>query len=139
MKHDRFIKSLDEPRIRAAISAAEAKTTAQIRVVVSKQSCPDALAAAQEHFKTLKLHESPHRNAVMIFVAPKSQTFAIYGDAATHAHCGPEFWNTLRDEMTTDLKGSRFTDALLHAIAKAGELLAQRFPRNKQDSPVSAP
>jgi uncharacterized membrane protein len=135
MKHAHLISRLDNSRILAAISAAEAKTTGEIRVMISKRSYPDALSAAKKHFKVLQLDKSPHRNGVLIFVAPKSQTFAIYGDAAAHAGCGPEFWNILRDEMTSHLKDSRFTDALVHAIAKAGELLAIHFPLNAKDSP----
>jgi uncharacterized membrane protein len=129
MKHSHFIQSLDESRIRAANLAAEEKTTALIHVHVSKRAEPDALAAAPKYFRSMKLHKHPHRNAVLIFVAPKSQTFAIYGDAATHARVGPEFWNTLRDEMTAHLKDSRHTDALIHAIEKAGRLLAEHFPK----------
>jgi uncharacterized membrane protein len=135
VKHSHLIERLDHDRIVAAISAAEGKTTGQIRVLVSKRSHPDALAAAAKHFKNLKLDKHPDRNAVLIFVAPKSQTFAIYGDAATHAHVGPEFWNILRDDMATHLKDSRYTDAILHAINKAGELLAEHFPRSEPDSP----
>jgi uncharacterized membrane protein len=129
MKHSHFISSLDESRIRAAIIAAEEKTTALIHVRISKRPEPDALAAAEKYFKSLKLHKHPHCNAVLIFVAPKSQTFAIYGDAATHARVGPEFWNILRDEMTEHLKDSRYMDALIHAITKAGKLLAEHFPK----------
>jgi uncharacterized membrane protein len=92
------------------------------------------LSAAEKHFKVLKLGKAAHRNAVLIFVAPKSKTFAVFADAATHARCGSEFWNTLRDEMTTHLKDSRFTDAIAHAITKAGELLAIHFPRKSPDS-----
>jgi uncharacterized membrane protein len=45
-----------------------------------------------------------------------------------HARTGPEFWNILRDEMTAQLKESRFTDAVVHGINRAGELLANHFP-----------
>lgn len=34
----------------------------------------------------------------------------------------------LRDEMLAHFKDSRFTDALVHAITKAGDLLAVQFP-----------
>jgi uncharacterized membrane protein len=135
MKHSHLINHLEGSRILAAIRAAEANTTGQIRVMISKRSYPDALSAAEKHFKVLKLDKSPLRNAVLIFVAPKSQTFAIYGDKATHALCGTEFWNSLRDEMTTQLKESRYTDAVLHAIAKACKLLADHFPRIAPDLP----
>jgi uncharacterized membrane protein len=97
--------------------------------MVSKRSHPDALAAAEKHFKTLKMDQTPNRNAVLIFLAPKSQTFAVYGDAATHLRVGPAFWNSLRDEIAAQLKESRFTDALVHGINKAGDLLAEHFPR----------
>jgi uncharacterized membrane protein len=134
MKHSHFIRQLDEPRILAAIAAAEAKTTGQIRALVSKRHCADPLAAAHKHFRALGLDKDPHHNGVLIFVAPKSHTFAIYGDTAVHERCGPEFWNTLRDEMVVHLKEGRYTDALLHAINKAGDLLAVHFPANKRDS-----
>ncbi len=137
MKHSDLIDRLDEAHILDAISAAEAKTTGEIRVMVSKRSYPDPLRAAEKHFKALKLDRSPHRNVVLIFVAPKSQTFAIYSDAETHAKCGPEFWNILRDEMTTHLKDSRYTEAILHGITKAGELLAVHFPKDERDSQPS--
>jgi len=129
MKHSHLIKHLQDDRILAAIHEAETNTTAHIRVLISKRSYPDALAAAEKHFKILKLDHSAGRNTVLIFVAPKSQTFAIYGDAATHAICGPEFWNTLRDDMAAHLKNTQYNDAILHAIGKAGELLARHFPR----------
>ncbi len=133
MKHSHFISSLDKSRVRAAILAAEEKTTALIHVRISKRAEPDALAAAEKYFKSLKLHKHPHRNVVLIFVAPKSQTFAVYGDAAIHARVGPDFWNILRDEMAAHLKESRYTDALIHAVEKAGKLLAEHFPKAAQN------
>ncbi|HEY1921630.1 MAG TPA: TPM domain-containing protein [Tepidisphaeraceae bacterium] len=134
MKHAHLIEKLDEPRILAAITAAEEKTSGMIRVMVSKRSHPDALAAAKKHFEALKMNRTPDRNAVLIFVAPKSQTFAVYGDAATHARVGAAFWNVLRDDIAAQLKEARFTDALVHGINKAGELLAEHFPRVGKDS-----
>jgi uncharacterized membrane protein len=128
VKHSHFTQQLDEPRILAAIAAAEAKTTGHIRALVSKRRCADPLAAARKHFHALGLHKDPQRNGVLIFVAPKSHTFAIYGDKAVHERCGDEFWNTLRDEMLEHLRGVRYTEALVHGISKAGDLLAAHFP-----------
>jgi uncharacterized membrane protein len=129
MKHAHLINQLDEPRILAAIAAAEAKTTGVIRIMVSKRSHLDALEAAEKHFKALRMDQTPGRNAVLIFVAPKSQTFAVYGDEGAHKRVGREFWNLLRDDIAGQLKESRFTDALVHGINRAGDLLAEHFPR----------
>jgi uncharacterized membrane protein len=128
MKHTEFISALDEKRIAGAIAAAEKKTTGQILAFVSKHETADPLAAAKKHFQRLGMHRTKGRNAVLLFVAPRSRTFAIYGDAGIHEKCGDGFWSALRDEMTTHLKEGRYTDALVHAIAKAGELLAIHFP-----------
>jgi uncharacterized membrane protein len=45
-----------------------------------------------------------------------------------HERCGDEFWNTLRDQMLEHLRAGRYTEALVHGINKAGELLAAHFP-----------
>lgn len=128
MKHSDFIGQLDEPQILAAIRAAESQTTGKIRAVVSKRRCADPLAAARKHFHALGLHNDPHHNGVLIFVAPRSHTFAIYGDRGVHERCGDEFWNALRDQMLEHLRAGRYTEALVHGINKAGELLAAHFP-----------
>jgi uncharacterized membrane protein len=129
MKHKAFVDALDDDKITAAITAAEAKTTGEIRVFVSRRKCVDALGMAEKHFKALGMMKTKERNAVLIFIAPKSQSFAIFGDTAVHAKCGQEFWSVLRDEMTVHLKEGRYTDAVVHGIAKAGELLAAHFPK----------
>jgi len=128
MKHAEFISQLDSARIVAAISAAEKKTSGQLRVFISRRKCPDALAAAAKHFKSLGMEKTRERNGVLIFVAPKSRTFAICGDTAIHERCGEGFWTAVRDEMTAHLKELRYTDAILHAISRAGELLGAHFP-----------
>jgi len=133
MKHAHFLSKVDDDRVTAAIAAAEAKTTGEIRALISKRKSPDPLAAAKLHFRALGMQKTKHRNAVLIYVAPKSCTFAIYGDTAIHARCGPDFWNSIRDEMTTHLKAGRYTDALVHAITKAGDLLAVHFPCEKEN------
>ncbi len=130
MKHAHFIQELDESRILAAIAKAENQTTGVIRLLVSKRECSDPVALAEWHFHALRLDKHPEHNAVLIFVAPKSHTFAIYGDAAIHAHVGDVLWSKLRDETAAYLKDSRFTDALVHAVTGAGELLAEYFPRH---------
>ena len=128
MKHAQFLGKIDNERILTAIADAEKKTTGQIRVFISRRDCPDPLAAAQNHFKALGMAKTELHNAILFFIAPKSRTFAIYGDTAIHAKCGPAFWDILRDEMSAHLKEARYTDALVHAITKAGELLATHFP-----------
>jgi uncharacterized membrane protein len=79
------------------------------------------------------MHQTKHRNAVLIFVAPRSRTFAAIGDEAVHARCGDDFWRELADAMTAYFKRGDFTEGLVHGISRAGELLAAHFPREPDD------
>lgn len=133
MKHRKFISTLAHKRIHAAIRDAEQKTSGEIRVMVSHKRAPDPVATAQQAFLRLGLQQTTHRNAVLLFVAPRSRTFAVLGDEAVHARCGDVFWRELADAMTGYFKRGEYTDGILHGIRRAGELLAAHFPRAPDD------
>lgn len=133
MRHRKFVSQLAHERIHAAIQAAEAKTSGEIRVMVSHKAAPDPVVTAQKAFLRLNMKATQQRNAVLIFVAPKSRTFAIIGDEAVHLKCGDAFWSELAAAMTGHFKRGDFTEAIVHGISRAGELLAQHFPRNPDD------
>ena len=80
------------------------------------------------------MHKTAERNAVLIFVAPRAQKFAVVGDEGVHRKCGEAFWQETVAAMRAHFKRDAFTDALVEAIARAGELLAQHFPRQASDS-----
>jgi uncharacterized membrane protein len=124
-----FSKHLNHKGIVAAIQAAERNTTGQIRVRISPRHIDDAVAAAQAEFLRLGLNRSPGRNGVLIFVAPRAHKFAVFGDEAVHAQCGDSFWRALAGAMEGHFRRSEFTPGIIHGVQKAGELLAQHFPR----------
>ena len=124
-----FSKHLHHAGIVAAIREAEHKTTGQIRVSISANHTDDAVATAQAEFLRLGMNQSPERNSVLIFVAPRAHKFAVIGDEAVHAKCGDEFWRQLADAMAGYFRKSEFTPGIIHGVQKAGELLATHFPR----------
>ena len=124
-----FSKHVRHDEIIAAIRAAEQKTSGQIRVSISPKHIDDPVAAAQIEFMRLEMNASRERNGVLIFVAPRSHKFAVIGDEAVHAKCGDEFWRKLVDAMTGYFRKSEFTPGIIHGVQKAGELLAEHFPR----------
>jgi uncharacterized membrane protein len=128
MKPRHFLAQIDDPAIQAAIQRAEIKTTGKIRVYVSHHDVADPLPVAQKHFTRLGMDHTPHRNGVLIFVAPESHKFAVVGDKAVHEKCGDEFWSSVAGEMIEFFKQEQWTAALTHGIAKAGHLLAEHFP-----------
>ena len=79
------------------------------------------------------MHQTKERNGVLLFFAPRSQSFAVIGDEAIHSRCGDSFWQTLTSSMEVQLRQGLFTDAICHAIRTCGELLSQEFPRRPAD------
>lgn len=134
MKARDFLKQLRHDEIVAAIRESEKKTSGEIRVYITRQPIEDPLPAAQMHFVQMGMEKTRERNGVLIFVAPRSHKFAVVGDTGVHTRCGEVFWTTLAKEMSGHFKKSEFTKGIVHGVQKAGELLAQHFPRRPGDA-----
>ncbi|MFN2475047.1 MAG: TPM domain-containing protein [Chthoniobacterales bacterium] len=134
MRTKEFLGRLDHERIVAAISAAEKTTSGEIRVFVQRGEIKgEALPLAERKFQALGMQKTAERNAILIFVAPRAQKFAVVGDEGVHAKCGVEFWQGLVDAMRDHFKRDAFTEALVHGVESAGQLLARYFPRQSDD------
>lgn len=133
MKREEFISHLDNAAIEEAVARAEQVTSGEIRVMIVHEAAPDAVAAATEAFQKLGMTATRDRNAVLFFVAPTSQTFAVIGDEGVHRCCGSAFWDEIAGVMTGHFKQGHYTAGLKHGIARAGALLAEHFPRKPDD------
>jgi uncharacterized membrane protein len=128
MQPRKFLSQLRHDDIVAAICEAEKHTSGEIRVFITRKPVADPLPLAQAHFLRMGMEKTRHRNGVLIFVAPRAHKFAVVGDVGVHTRCGDAFWRELAEEMTGHFRKSEFTTGILHAIRKAGQLLAQHFP-----------
>ena len=133
MDHKEFISKLDEQRILDAIRSTENMTSGEIRVYISHKERHDALAFAQRRFRELGMMKTRERNAVLIYIVPRTQQFAVVGDTGIHQKCGNEFWQKIAAGMSQRMKEHRFTDAIVSAIEEAGSALQNHFPRQPND------
>jgi len=124
---------IDHLRVVATIGVAEKRTSGEIRVVIARHRATEPVAAARQQFERLGMTRTRQRNGVLIFLAPRSRTFAVIGDTAIHDKCGGEFWRELAAAMTGHFSRGDFTDGLVHGIIRAGALLAEHFPRTAGD------
>ena len=134
MNAPKFIKQLRENEIVAAIRAAERMTSGELRVFISQQSITDPVVAAQQEFTRLGMENTRDRNAVLIYLAPGPRRFAVIGDTGVHARCGDAFWQELTRSMTAHFRAAEFTEGIVQGILRAGELLAEHFPRRPDDA-----
>lgn len=131
MEHKAFIQKLNHAAIVAAIVEAEAQSTGQIRVFVSRRQVDDALASAAARFTKLGMEKTAARNGVLIYFAPRAQKYAVVGDCGINERCGGDgFWQPLVGEvMGPLLKQEKFTEAIVAAVQTVGGQLATHFPR----------
>lgn len=133
MKPRHFLGQLDRRRIETAIQQAERATSGEIRVVITRRRVDDAVAAARAEFARLGMHRTQQHNAILLFVAPESQSFAVVGDDGVHAKCGDAFWSAVAAAMQGHFRSGQHTAALVEGIERAGQLLGEHFPRRPDD------
>jgi uncharacterized membrane protein len=124
-----FVDRLDDQRIVQAIRDAESRSRGEIRVHVSGQEVQDPRQAAARTFERLGMAGTAERNGVLVFVAPRSQSFSVIGDAGIHDRCGEAFWTEIAATMQEEFRAGRFTDGIVKAVGRAGAALAEHFPR----------
>jgi uncharacterized membrane protein len=132
MRPDHFLNRLEHHQIIDAIHKAERATTGHIRVYVAHSKAPDPIFAAVHRFQKLKMHQNPKHNAILIFIAPKSQTYAVIGGRSIHEKAGDTAWQSLATNIGENLKSSQFTSAIISGVEEAGSLLQTHFPRTPQ-------
>ncbi len=120
-------------RIVEAIRAAEKVTSGEIRVHVTARLRGEALAEAKKIFNRLGMRRTKHRNGILILVAPKQRSFAIWGDDGIHSKVGDAFWNDTRDAMAAHFTAGRFLEGVLAGVESAGRGLAEHFPYRATD------
>ncbi len=123
--------AVDHDKVVEAIHKASEHTSGEIRVLIARHKAAHPIAAAHMHFVRLGMDRSTLHNSVLIFIAPRSKTFAVIGDLAVHEKCGDSFWPELAASMTAFFKQGDFTSGVIHGVERAGELLSAHFPAEK--------
>jgi len=135
MKIGEFIDALAEERIVEAVRAAEARTSGEIRVFVTRRKLrgEDVRSRGQTEFKRLHVGNTALRNGVLFYVVPAEQTFTVIGDEGIHAKCGQNFWDETVAAMEALFRERKFTEGVLAGVQRAGEVLARHYPRQDDD------
>ena len=111
-----------------AIQEAEKQTSGEIRVHLKRRCGEDVLAEAKKTFRKLRMDHTARRNGVLIFVAPGSKRFAIYGDEGIHQKVGDAFWNETRDKIGACFSKGLIKEGIIAGIESVGEKLKTYFP-----------
>lgn len=136
----KFLTDEDFAAITQAIAAAEAGTSAEIRVHLERRvhhrrwRRPDALTRARAVFAHLGMHRTAERHGVLVYLALEDRKLALVGDEGIHARVGDDYWAGVRDAMLEELRAGRPRAAILVGIARLGRALGEHFPRRPGDA-----
>ncbi|MGE5424359.1 MAG: TPM domain-containing protein [Syntrophothermus sp.] len=128
-----FFTKEEEKAIGLAIATAESETSGEIRVHIENVCRGEVLDRAVFVFKQLNMHKTEQRNGILIYVAVKSQKFAIIGDAGINKMVPADFWDKIKERMQQLFQKKEFANGLCYGIYKAGEHLKQYFPFQQND------
>lgn len=128
-----LFSQFDSDRIVAAISAAEAKSSGEIRVHVTRRVPEDLEARALKRFHLLGMTRTAQRNGVLLYIAPRARQFRILGDVAIHEKCGEAFWTDVASAMEEAFRRGELTEGVVKGVERVGEVLARHFPRGAGD------
>ncbi len=133
MKVKHFLNAVEHDRVHRAIKSAEEGTSGDIVLYITHRRIEDPLDAANAEFEKLRLETARDKNSLLIFVAPKSQKFAVVGGTALHDKVGQVWWDELIALLTRHFKAGQFTDGIVATIEHAGRALKHHFPATAPD------
>ncbi len=129
----RHFSDFDSDRIVQAIASAEGRTSAEIRVHVTRRVPKDLEERALRRFHLLGMTKTAERNGVLIYIAPRARKFRVLGDVAIHEKAGQDFWTGVAGALEERFRKGEFTEGVLDAIGRVAEKLARHFPRRPDD------
>lgn len=128
-KKREFFTAEEKAQIVEAIRLAEKETSGEVRVYVeSKNSYMDAIDRAKEVFFKLKMQETDHRNAVLLYLAMDDHELALFADEGIYQQAGAEYWNAEVKEMIAGFKSEHIGESIERCIAHIGQTLKEKFP-----------
>ena len=128
-----FLSKEELAQIVTAIEASELVTSGEIRVHIESHCKGNALERAAALFRELQMDQTQERNAVLVYVAFRSQRYAIYGDQGIHEKVAADFWDLTATAMHESFLKKDYCGGICKAIYDIGAQLIRLFPYRQGD------
>ncbi len=88
---------------------------------------------AFRYFTESGVYDTAEHSGILIFVSYMERQVRIVADSGISKHISQDLWNLIADELAENLRKGETTTAFTNAIAKCGELLAEKFPAHQEN------
>src|SRR5262249_18188658 len=138
----RFLTEADFDAVTRAIKAAEARTSAEIRVHLERRGPrrplgggpPPAMTRPPPPVHRPRSPQKPEPPRRPTDEAVEDRRFAVVGDEGIHGRVGDPHWQRVRDLMADKLRANAPREAIEHGVAELGRALAEHYPRRRGDT-----
>lgn len=128
-KKKEYFSADEKAQIVAAIRSAEKETSGEVRVYVEgKNPYVDAIDRAAEIFYRLKMQNTDHHNAVLLYVAMKHHEVALFADEGIFQKTGAEYWNQAVKNMIAKFTKDDIPGGIEECVRQVGNTLKEKFP-----------
>lgn len=135
-----FFSASEKEQIVEAIRMAEKETSGEVRVFVeSKNAFVDPIDRAKEIFYKLKMQDTEHRNAVLLYIAVKDKQLALFADEGIYNKAGADYWNNAVKNMLAQFTNKNISNGIEQCIKQIGETLKEKFPYSPTDDKNELP
>ena len=139
-KKKEFFSAIDKEQIVESIRIAEKETSGEIRVYVeSKNAFVDPIDRAVEIFFKLKMQDTEHRNAVLLYIAMKDKQLALFADEGIYQKAGADYWNAAVKNMLAQFTKDNISNGIEQCILQIGQTLKEKFPYSPSDDKNELP
>ena len=127
-KKREFFSAEDKAQIVEAIRMAEKETSGEIRIYVeSKNPFVDPIDRAAEIFFKLKMQDTDHRNAVLLYIAMKHHELALFADEGIYQKAGAAYWDNAVKNMIAQFTKDNISNGIEQCVKQIGETLKEKF------------
>ena len=124
-----FFSDADKAQIVEAIRIAEKETSGEIRIYVeSKNPFVEPIDRAAEIFFKLKMEQTDHRNAVLLYIAMDHHELALFADEGIYQKAGAEYWDNAVKNMITQFTKHDISNGIEQCVLQIGATLKEKFP-----------
>ena len=128
-KKREFFSAEDKAEIVEAIRLAERETSGEVRIYVEgKNPFVDPIDRAAEIFFKLKMQETDHRNAVLLYIAMDHHELALFADEGIYQKAGKEYWDNAVKQMISQFTRDNISNGIAQCVKQIGQTLKEKFP-----------
>lgn len=126
-------KDIDVELVRAAVEAAERRTSAELVVSIAPFFLGGVWPAARRAFARLGVARTRDRNGVLVFVVPSRRQVVVLADDEALARVEPVVWPDAASRIAHAFGEGHGTSGLVDTIEWMSTVLSRPFPHDAAD------